>query len=196
MPREPKWDAVIESAARLFSERGFAATSVREVAEGAQITKAGLYYHIREKEDLLARICRHALDRVLEGAYAALEADSDPWPRLANLLRSHIDYFVARPHYLTVLNREMGALSPEPRAQMMALEREYLDLIRGVIRDGQASGAFRSCDVNVASFTLLTVVNNLHVWYDPEGPVDPQELTRQIGAILFDGLATGPGQGG
>ena len=56
MPREPKWDRVLTSAARLFAEDGFAATSVRAVAERARLTKAGLYYHIKEKEDLLYRI--------------------------------------------------------------------------------------------------------------------------------------------
>ena len=67
LPREPKWDRVLSSAARLFAEDGFAATSVRAVAERARLTKAGLYYHIKEKEDLLFRICERSIQDILEG---------------------------------------------------------------------------------------------------------------------------------
>jgi AcrR family transcriptional regulator len=192
MPREPRWEAVIDSAAALFSANGFAATSVREVAARAQITKAGLYYHIREKEELLHRICAHSIAAVLEGAYAVLEAEAEPRARLTGLLRSHVDYFVRHPHNLRVLNREMGALSPEPRARVAKLEHEYLELIRGVIREGQATGVFRAADPTVAAFTVLTVMNNLFDWYDPKGRIGPEALVGQLEAILFEGLAAAP----
>lgn len=189
MPREPRWDAVIDSAAALFSENGFAATSVREVAERAQITKAGLYYHIREKEDLLFRICDHSIAAVLEGGYAVLEKVAEPRARLAGIVRMHVDYFVRHRHNLRVLTREMGALSPEPRNRVMKLEDEYLDLIRGVIREGQAAGVFAPVDATVAAFAVLTVMNNLFDWYDPKGRIKPAALVGQIEAILFDGIA-------
>ncbi|MEJ2121025.1 MAG: TetR/AcrR family transcriptional regulator [Alphaproteobacteria bacterium] len=189
MPREPRWDAVIGSAAALFSENGFAGTSVREVAERARITKAGLYYHIREKEDLLFRICDRSIAAVLEGGYAVLEKVAEPRARLAGIVRMHLDYFVRHPHNLRVLTREMGALSPKPRAQVAKLEHEYLDLIRGVIREGQAAGVFAPVDATVAAFTVLTVMNNLFDWYDPKGRIKPEALVGQIEAILFDGIA-------
>jgi len=199
MPREPRRDAVIDSAASLFAENGFAATSVREVAEKAQITKAGLYYHIREKEDLLQRICEHSIAAVLEGAYRVLENEAEPGARLAGLIRSHIEYFVGHPSNLRVLTREMGALSPKPRARVAKLEHEYLDLIRGVIRDGQAAGLFRALDPTVAAFTMLTVMNNLFDWYDPRGRISPTTLVQQIETILFQGVtadAEAPNDGG
>ena len=189
MPREPRWDAVIGSAAALFSENGFAGTSVREVAERARITKAGLYYHIREKEDLLFRICDRSIAAVLEGGYAVLAKEVDPRARLAGIVRMHLDYFVRHPHNLRVLTREMGALSPEPRGQIAKLEHEYLGLIRGVIREGQASGVFAAVDATVAAFTVLTVMNNLFDWYDPKGRIGPDALIGQIEAILFNGIA-------
>ena len=188
MPREPRWDVVMNSAAALFSMNGFAATSVREVAEHSRLTKAGLYYHIREKEDLLFRICEHSISAILDGAHAALESGDTPRRRLSALIRVHTDFFFAHPQNLTVLNRDMGALSARPRAAIMRLERAYLDLIRGVIRDGQAAGEFRTLDPTVASFTLLTVLNHLHTWYDPAGPIAPDELVRQIEKIVFGGL--------
>ncbi len=195
MPREPRWDAVLESAAKLFSENGFAATSVRQVADGAQITKAGLYYHIREKEDLLYRICEHSITAVLEGARQALETWVEPRARLAALIRFHVGFFIAHRYNLTVLTREMGALSPEPRARIAKLERDYLELIRGIVRAGQADGVFRGLDPTVAAFSILTLMNNLYDWYDPNGPIGPEELVAQLETILLQGLAAGA-QGG
>jgi len=189
MPREPRWDAVVDSAAKLFSENGFAATSVREVAAGAQITKAGLYYHIREKEDLLYRICELSIAAVLEGAYRALETEAAPRARLAALMRFHVGFFIDHRDNLTVLTREMGALSPGPRARIAKLEHEYLDLIRGIIRDGQAAGVFRDLDPTVAAFSVLTLMNNLYDWYDPKGRVGPDDLVVQLQTILLEGLA-------
>ena len=195
MPREPRLEAVIDSAARLFSKNGFSATSVREVAEGARITKAGLYYHIREKEDLLYRICEHSIAAVLEGAYRALRTEAGPRTRLAVLMRFHVGFFIAHRHNLTVLTREMGALSPGPRARIARLEHEYLDLIRGIIRDGQSAGVFRDLDPTVAAFSVLTLMNNLYDWYDPKGRVGPEELVVQLETILLQGLAVEAGGG-
>ena len=188
MPREPRWNAVIDSAARLFARNGFAATSVREIAEGARLTKAGLYYHIRGKEDLLYRICEHSIAAVLAFAHAGPAAESEPRARLAALMRHHVDFFVAHPDNLKVLTREMGALSPGPRAKIADLEREYLDLIRGIIRRGRATGTFRDIDPTVAAFTVLSVINNLFDWYDPKGPMGPEALVGHLEAMLLGGL--------
>lgn len=188
MPREPRWDRVLTSAARLFAEDGFAATSVRAVAERARLTKAGLYYHIKEKEDLLFRICEHSIQEILDGARAALARETEPEARLAALIRNHCGFFFRNPHNLTVLNRDMGALTGAQREAIRALEREYLALIRGVFVRGQTQGRFRTLDPSVAAFALLGVLNTFDRWYDAAGPVKPDALVAQIETILMHGV--------
>ncbi len=188
MPREPKWDQVLTSAARLFAEDGFAATSVRAVAERARLTKAGLYYHIDEKEDLLFRICEHSIQSILDGARAALARESEPAARLRALVRNHCGFFFRHPHNLTVLNRDMGALTGAQRAAIKALERDYLGLVRDVFRDGRKQGRFKKLDPTVAAFTLLGVLNSFDRWYDPAGPVTPAALIEQVETILLAGV--------
>src|SRR5581483_10508577 len=152
MPREPRWDRVLVSAARLFAEDGFAATPVRAVAERARLTKAGLYYHIKEKEDLLFRICERSIQEILDGARAALAREAEPAARLAALIANHCEFFFRHPHNLTVLNRDMGALTGQQREAIRALEKEYLELVREVFRHGQRRGSFRKLDPTVAAF--------------------------------------------
>ena len=193
VPREPRWDRVLTSAARLFAEDGFAATSVRAVAERARLTKAGLYYHIKEKEDLLFRICEHSIAEILDGARAALARESEPAARLSALIRNHCAFFFRHPHNLTVLNRDMGALTGAQREAIRALEMDYLELVRDVFRQGQKRGRFRKLDPSVAAFSLLGVLNTLDAWYDAAGPVKPEALVEQIETILMRGaLADAP----
>jgi AcrR family transcriptional regulator len=189
MPREPRWDRVLTSAARLFAEDGFAATSVRAVAERARLTKAGLYYHIKEKEDLLFRICEHSIQSILDGARAALAAEAEPAARLRALVRNHCGFFFRHPHNLTVLNRDMGALTGAQREAIRALETEYLDLVRDVFREGQRRGRIRKLDPTVAAFTLLGVLNSFDRWYDPAGPVAPDALVEHVETIFLHGVA-------
>jgi len=189
MAREPRWDRVLTSAARLFAEDGFAATSVRAVAERARLTKAGLYYHIKEKEDLLFRICEHSIQTILDGARAALALESDPAARLRALVRNHGGFFFRHPHNLTVLNRDMGALTGAQREAIRSLEKQYLDLVRDVFRDGQKRGRFKKLDPTVAAFTLLGVLNSFDRWYDPAGPVSPDALVEHVETIFLNGVA-------
>lgn len=191
MPREPRWDRVLTSAARLFAEDGFAATSVRAVAERARLTKAGLYYHIKEKEDLLFRICEQSIQDILDGARAALAREAEPAARLKALVRNHCGFFFRHPHNLTVLNRDMGALTGARREAIRALEKDYLDLVRGVFRDGQRRGRMRKLDPTVAAFTLLGALNSFDRWYDPAGPVSPDALVGHVETIFVHGVAEG-----
>jgi len=186
--RPTRHDQLLDAAAALFAQNGFAATSVREIAAQANLTKAGLYYHIREKEDLLAKICAFSIDRILDGARQAVAEASDPRARIAALIRNHTGFFFQHPDNLVVLNRDRGALPPEARARISALERAYLDLIRETIRDGQATAAFRRTDPTVAAFTVLAALNTLDRWYDAGGPVSPEALVAEIETILCDGL--------
>ena len=188
MPREPKWDRVLVSAARLFAEDGFAATSVRAVAERARLTKAGLYYHIKEKEDLLFRICEQSIQDILDGARAVVARESEPAAQVSALIGNHCAFFLRHPHNLTVLNRDMGALTGAQRETIRGLELEYLELIREVFRSGQKRGAFRKLDPTVAAFSLLGVLNTLDRWYDAAGPVKPEALVEQIEAMLMRGV--------
>lgn len=189
MSRPTRHDQLLDAAAALFARNGFAATSVREIATQANLTKAGLYYHIREKEDLLAKICAFSIDTILDGAKQAVAEADDPRARIAALIRNHAGFFFRHPDNLVVLNRDRRALPPDERARISALQRAYLDLIRETIRDGQETAAFRQADPTVAAFTLLAALNTLDGWYDANGPVAPEALVAEIETILCDGLA-------
>lgn len=187
MARTARFDEVLVGASRLFARNGFAATSVRQVAEGADLTKAGLYYHIREKEDLLALICEHAISSILEDARSAVALAPDAIAGLRAVIDVHLRFFYRHPDNLVVLNREMGQLSAARRQAVAGLERQYLDLIRGVIRQGQRAGSLKKQDPTVTAFLLLSMLNGLDSWYDPKGRVGRKALARQLSEVFLRG---------
>ncbi len=190
MGRQTRLGAVMESAAELFSAQGFAATSVRSVAARAEITTAGLYYHITTKEDLLFRTCESAISEILAGAHQAVSEAAEPVAQLQGVLENHFTSFQRQPHKLVLLNREVHHLSPLPRQAIAALEREYLELVRGVIQRGQQAGIFKPLDASLVAFSLLAVLNGLEGWYDPTGAVTQRQLLSQIAEIALSGILT------
>jgi AcrR family transcriptional regulator len=189
LSRAPRSEQVLDSAAELFAANGFAATSVRTVADRAQLTKAGLYYHIRDKEDLLYRICEESISTILAGARRVLSGVTEPRQQIAALISNHAEFFRKHPDNLTVLNREINSLSREPRAAVRKLQRAYLDLLRRAIVDGQKAGVVqRHLDPTVAAFTVLSALNSLNQWYDPKGRIGYRALVKQITTLLCNGL--------
>ncbi len=189
MPRATRNAEVLHSAAELFAANGFAGTSVRTVADRARLTKAGLYYHIRDKEDLLYRICEDTIATILAGARRVFARVTDPRERIAALINNHAEFFRDSPDNLTVLNRDLNSLSVAPRAAIRKLERAYLDLLRSAIADGRKAGVVRQhLDPTVAAFTLLSAMNTLYSWYDPKGRIGHRALVKQITRLLCDGL--------
>lgn len=187
MARVARKETVLHEAARLFAEKGFAATSVREVADAAGLTKAGLYYHVREKEELLHAICAHSIAAILDDARPLVAEASGGEAGIRAVIAAHLGFFFRHPHNLVVLNKEMGHLAPAHRAEIAELERDYLDLIRGVIRAGREGGRFRRCDPSVSAFLLLSMLNGLDAWYRPERGVGPEALEAHIAETFLQG---------
>jgi AcrR family transcriptional regulator len=193
VPRATRWDTVLRTAAALFATNGFAAASVSQLARQARLSKPGIYYHVRDKEELLFRICDYSMTGILAGARAAVAPTGDPLERLRGLIRAHLTFHRQHPNNLAILFGQMRYLSAGRRARAVALEREYLDLVRGVIRDGQRRGLLRRVDPTVAAFALFAILNTLDGWYDPRGRLDRDALVVELERLYLDGLAAPAG---
>ena len=193
MPRETRSGTVLRTAAALFATKGFAAASVSQLARRAGLSKPGIYYHVRDKEELLFRICVNAMTGLLEGVRAAVAVSDDPAAQLGGLMRAHIKYHWKHPGSLAILFGQIGHLSPERRRRVVALEREYLDLVREIIREGQRRGLFGQVDPTVAAFSLFAMLNTLDGWYDPRGRIGRDDLVVELERLYLEGL-TGRGR--
>jgi TetR/AcrR family transcriptional regulator, cholesterol catabolism regulator len=187
MARASKLSQVLEEASALFASHGFNATSLEAVAEGSKITKTGLYYHIRGKEDLLSQICMQSIEGIMAGSGGA-ENCPDPLERLRTIIKTHAEFVMRNPHKVRVLQHERIHLSRARRAAVLKIEKRYFTLVRRAIDDGQRAGRLRRVDSGIAALTFIGGLNALGEWYKPDGRLQPAQVIAELTAFLLNGL--------
>lgn len=166
--------AIEEVASDLFRERGYAATSIRDIARALSVQGASLYAHVTSKEDVLWAIVDRAATR-FEAAADRAEKDADtrrpgdPADAIAELVRAHIDVLTGDVDEAGVFVHEWRALGPERRAAILARRDAYESRFRRRIEAGIAVGAFAMTDPAIAASALLSALNGVATWYDPAG---------------------------
>jgi AcrR family transcriptional regulator len=177
MLETPRRRAIEDAASSLFRERGYAATSVRDIAEALAIRGPSLYAHVTSKEDVLWSIVDRAAHR-FEDAAATAEAATgdDPSARLAALVRAHVDVIAADPGEASVFVAEWRHLSTDRRQAILDRRDGYEARFRSVIADGMAEGAFALTDPAIAATFVLSALNGIATWYRPTGRLTPDRI--------------------
>jgi AcrR family transcriptional regulator len=177
----PRRRAIEEVASSLFRERGYAATSVRDIARALAIQGASLYAHMASKEDVLWAIVDRAARRFEAAAEDALAStDGGPMDRVAAVVRAHVRVITDDVGAASVFVHEWRALGPERRAVVLARRDAYEARFRDVIADGMATGDFHATDPALAARFILNGLNGLSTWYDPDGRLSADRIADQF----------------
>src|SRR6478672_1602499 len=177
--------AIEDVASDLFRERGYAATSIRDIARALSVQGASLYAHVTSKEDVLWAIIERAAARFEAAAdRAEREAEArrpgDPAEAVAALVRAHLDVLTADVDEAGVFVHEWRALGTERRAEILARRDAYEARFRRRVEAGIAVGAFAMTDPAIAGSTLLTALNGVATWYDPDGRLSPERIADHL----------------
>lgn len=183
-------DAVLRAAVRLFTQRGYHATSMADVARELGVTKAALYHHVRAKEGILARALETALGALEEVVRAAAAGHGPAVDRLAALVHGSVRVLTDEPEAVTLLLRVRGTSPVEEAAlrRRRAIDTAFADLVRAA----QAERAVRAdLDPALAARLVFGTVNSLVEWYRPrsEGAGVADGLAAAVTSFVFAGLA-------
>jgi AcrR family transcriptional regulator len=176
------------TAAQLFRDRGYDATSVSDVARALGMTKAGLYHHFESKEALLFEIMMYGLDRVRDDVIIPARTIRDPEERLRAMIVNHARIATRGQGAIAHLGDEIRALPPAGRRQIEQRMRVYFDLIRDTLRELKASGRLRTVDPTVATFSLLGMILWLPRWFRQGGRLDQEAVANAIAEFALGGL--------
>jgi AcrR family transcriptional regulator len=177
----PRRRAIEEVASSLFRERGYAATSVRDIARALAIQGASLDAPMASKEDVLWAIVDRAARRFEAAAEDALAStDGGPMDRVAAVVRAHVRVITDDVGAASVFVHEWRALGPERRAVILARRDAYEARFRDVIADGMATGDFHATDPALAARFILNGLNGLSTWYDPDGRLSADRIADQF----------------
>jgi AcrR family transcriptional regulator len=174
---------VLDSAARLFRERGYAVTSMRDIAAAAGMLAGSLYYHFPSKEALLVAVYGEGVRRIGAAVESALAAGGDPWGRLERVCAAHLGALLADSDYGQVVIRVRPDDVPEVAAELVALRDGYERLFARAV---EGLPLRSPGDRRAAKLMLLGALNWSETWYRP-GRDSPASLARRFVRLLAGG---------
>jgi TetR/AcrR family transcriptional regulator, cholesterol catabolism regulator len=190
-------ELILEEAARLFAEKGYAAATTRQLAERLDVTRASLYYHVDSKEDLLHQICVESLTEMRRAVDAAIDPSDSAIQQLRTLIKTHLIETLRRQVHSTTMLLEMRALDGVRLREVLALRDAYDRLVDDILRRAKDEGAIRAdIDVRTLSLALLNLVNWTVVWFRPSGRQTAEQLARQFADVFINGARAQGGQEG
>jgi len=166
----------------MFRERGFAASSMRDLAETVGIEAASLYNHIRSKNEILESIC---FDEKIQEVESGRQSNIN---KIESLLRFHIEQMVDNYENVIVSDREWRHLDEPYRANFQNQRRTYRKRFAAIIEDGIVKGEIRRIDAATAVLIMLHAINGIESWHRSKVKMNADELANNMIRILIDGL--------
>jgi AcrR family transcriptional regulator len=193
-PESDRTVDIYTKAAEIFHQQGFDATSMSTIAAAVDLTKAGLYYYIESKEDLLFAIMDYAMGQLENQVIEPSRAIEEPEARLRSILTCHGRLLTEGSKSITILTDEIEGLKPKHRKQILDRKRVYFEFVRGTLEALRAAGKLRDIDPTVATFSIFGTLLWLPRWFRPEGPLSSERVVEEIvniaaGGLLADGAA-------
>ncbi|RJQ85550.1 TetR/AcrR family transcriptional regulator [Amycolatopsis panacis] len=194
--RELVENELYEHATRLFAERGFAGTSLQDIADALGITRPALYHYVKSKDELLAKLVTEVTSGPLDELNALAAQHADPVDTLRRIVAVLVGRRATQPERFRLLIRSEAELPAELTEAYDTDRRAVLKTIAGVIDDGVHAGRFRPVDARVAALGVLGMCNWVAWWFHPGGRDTAEGVTEQladmaVGALQRPGEAPG-----
>ena len=186
---------VLSNAARLFREKGFERTSLKEIAEACNMLPGSLYYRYNSKEALLVELMRRGVDLVTAEVESAYASSDDPVERLRLCINAHLRALLVDSDAVYVLLFEWRALGPEAREEIIELRDQYESLWADILETMIAQGVIRkNVDGRLLRLIGLGALNWVATWFDPNGAHSLDAIGDLIWQIAMDGVINKGGQ--
>ena len=188
---DQKLELILRTSARIFAEKSYHSTSMRDISRATGVSLAGLYHYCKSKEELLFLIQDHCFGRVLERVEERIRGVSDPFEQLRIFIDNHLSFFAANMAEMKVLSHEAESLAGDLHAKVSTRKEKYAKLARRILRDIQESQTAKArIDLTVATYALFGMMNWIYNWYDPAGKLSVNQLVDNITNLFLRGFLT------
>lgn len=189
-PAQSRYGDLLDAATLLFSQHGYERTTVRMIAAELGVQSGSLYSHIKSREEVLTRIVIACGELLMARVEEAMTSADTPEDQLREICRAHMRVQKENRAAVTIYFDEWHKLDEQSRAHILALRRQYENLLGGVVEAGIARGVFGAVDVRGAVLVLLSALNWAYTWYKPDGRLRPEQVADLFVGIVLDGLRT------
>lgn len=185
---ETRRQQIEDAASALFRERGYAATSVRDIAQSLNLQGGSLYAHVASKEDVLWSIVNRAADRFGSEVGSLTRLPAPAPERLRQMIRAHVAVVTSSQRDAAVFLHEWRFLSDDRREQIAQRRDSYEGLFRQTIADGVESTEFVPADPRLTAMAILSALNGIATWYRPTGPLTATQIADQHADLFLRAL--------
>lgn len=175
---------IMKKAAQLFAQKGYGSVGTAEIGTVTGYGKGALYNHIRSKEDLLIAIMTTYLRDLLNGAQIILDTETDTEGRIRALSYRLVEAVVQNNAEMTVCFREVHALSPDRRREVLRLHGDYFRLWERVVNEGRDTGSMRALDADELK-ALLGMYFYSFLWIGPSREGDIESLAGKFADLVM-----------
>jgi AcrR family transcriptional regulator len=184
-------EQINEIAQNLFRIKGYAATSMRDLAKEVGIEPASLYSHVKSKEELLQNICFRIADEFFDALQNILEEDANAEEKLSSAIEAHVGVILNNLDATTVFFHEWKHLSEPSLSEFKLLRNKYEKQFRSIIEKGIDNGEFDEVDAHISIKLLFAMMNSIYEWYNPKGKLKQKDIVKNIVETFVFGIVRG-----
>jgi AcrR family transcriptional regulator len=185
-------DQIIAVSSRLFREKGYMGTSMRDIAGELDIEAASLYSHIKSKDEILEEICFRKADEFTKAIDEVNDIYFNAEEKLRMAVKSHVKILCSDLDASSVFLHEWRHLNTPKREEFRMLRNKYDGSFRSIIQLGEDENVFETVDKKFAVLTILSTINWITEWYRPGGPMTPEEIADNLCNFILTGLKKKP----
>jgi len=179
---------IYDVAATLICAKGYDATSVNDIADAMNLTKAGLYHYIDGKQGLLFNVMSFALERLEEDVIAPALSEVDATLRLESIIRNHSMIIMRGSSPMTILMDEVAGLTDEQQAEVLTRKLGYYAVVRNTLKELEKEGRLNEINPSTAAHSLIGMILYLSRWYRREGKMTDEEVVTELLRIVRSGF--------
>src|SRR6266496_4220498 len=190
---DQKLEFILRHAARIFAEKSYHSTTMRDISRATGVSLAGLYHYCKSKEELLFLIQDHCFGRVLERLEQRTKGIDDPFEKLRLLIDNHLSFFAANMAEMKVLSHEAQSLAGDLHKLVSTKKERYARVARKILREiAEQERTNVRIDLTVATYALFGMMNWIYNWYDPRGKLSVADLVDNVMCLFLTGFLNGP----
>ena len=185
-----KQEKIGNAAAKVFNKKGFLETNIDDIAAAAKLSKGGIYHYFSSKDEILFFILDSYMDIVLKDLEKELQSFKDSTSKIKFIIDRHIGLYANYMAQAKTLLHDAHCLSPKHFKSIKVKEREYYRIVMEVLSEFfEGLGDIKQEELKAMSFLLFGMCNWTSHWYDPKGPINPQELSSITWSVFMKGIS-------
>ncbi|MCC7129933.1 MAG: hypothetical protein B6D39_10490 [Anaerolineae bacterium UTCFX2] len=181
-------DEILVAAAQIFSQKGFHATSMQDIAQAVNLQKASLYHHISSKQEILVEVLDRALDLLICNMEEVMQSSLPPAEMLRQAIRVYMTTILENRNLASVLLLEHRSLEPALHARHVPHRDRFEQLWRDLLQRGANAGDFQTAEPAMTVRALLGALNWTITWYRPDGALTPETIADEFADLFLAGL--------